>query len=179
MAPRWFNPSRVMAGNYGKHRVNIAMIEIREAGLPDAGAMADVLNPIIVAGGTTAYEVPLTPDEIAASFLSGPDVICCHVALDLDGKVAAFQYLGRNAKLPADIGDIASFARLEPRLPGAGTALIGPTKFIARQFGLNGINATIRADNVPGLAYYTKMGFQDHDIIRGVPLSDGTPVDRV
>lgn len=155
------------------------MIKIRDAGLSDAAAMADVINPIIIAGGTTAIESTLTADEIIKSFLSGPDVICCHVALDMEGAVVAFQYLGRNAKLPPEIGDIATFARLDPKLPGAGTALIGQTKTAARSAGLTGINATIRTDNVPGLAYYTKMGFQDHDIIRGVPLSDGTPVDRV
>jgi hypothetical protein len=41
------------------------------------------------------------------------------------------------------------------------------------------INATIRADNVGGLAFYSRLGFTDHGISRAVPLRDGTPVDRV
>lgn len=40
-------------------------------------------------------------------------------------------------------------------------------------------NATIRADNAGGLAYYARMGFQDYAVARGVPLADGTPVDRI
>lgn len=49
----------------------------------------------------------------------------------------------------------------------------------AQAAGLTAINATIRADNVGGLAYYTRMGFQPHAVQKGVPLADGTPADRV
>ena len=38
---------------------------------------------------------------------------------------------------------------------------------------------TIRADNLPGLAYYGRIGFTEYDRVTGVPLSDGTPVDRI
>jgi hypothetical protein len=41
------------------------------------------------------------------------------------------------------------------------------------------INATIRADNTGGLAYYAKMGFETYGITKDVPLLDGTPVDRI
>ena len=41
------------------------------------------------------------------------------------------------------------------------------------------MNAEIRADNEGGLAFYGKMGFQDQDVDRAVPLGDGTPVDRI
>ena len=36
-----------------------------------------------------------------------------------------------------------------------------------------------RADNTPGLGYYGKMGIKEVDRLIAVPLSDGTPVDRV
>ena len=45
--------------------------------------------------------------------------------------------------------------------------------------GLTSINACIRADNVGGLAFYSKQGFQDHSVDKDVPLKDGTRVDRV
>ncbi len=38
---------------------------------------------------------------------------------------------------------------------------------------------TIRADNIGGLAFYTNQGFVDLDVLTGVPLQDGTQVDRV
>ena len=50
---------------------------------------------------------------------------------------------------------------------------------MAQDLGLKAINATIRADNVSGLAYYTKMGFETYHRVKQVPLSDSTPVDRV
>jgi hypothetical protein len=57
--------------------------------------------------------------------------------------------------------------------------MFAATKQAATDAGYGFINAKIRADNVPGLAYYTKMGFADHSIDKDVPLSDGTPMDRV
>lgn len=77
--------------------------------------------------------------------------------------------------LPEDIGDIASFACAE----GAGRALMTATIAKARAAGLTWINAKIRTDNAPGIRFYSKMGFQDHARLKGVPLKDGTPVDRV
>ena len=41
------------------------------------------------------------------------------------------------------------------------------------------IDATIRADNRGGLAYYERMGFREQTRLLGVPLRDGRPVDRV
>ena len=41
------------------------------------------------------------------------------------------------------------------------------------------IDATIRADNTGGLAFYGRMGFTDYDCVAGVPLKDGTLVDRI
>jgi L-amino acid N-acyltransferase YncA len=49
----------------------------------------------------------------------------------------------------------------------------------ARALGLLAINASIRADNAGGLAFYQKQGFIDHDIIKGVPLKSGMRVDRI
>lgn len=154
-------------------------IPIRPAEDIDAAAMAAVLTPIVLAGGTTAIATPMTPEEIIAAFIRSKGAVCCHVALDPDGVVAGFQTLYRADHLPEDVGDIASFTRRDPPLKGAGRALFAATVEAARGAGLAEINATIRADNVPGLGYYTKMGFQDHDRIKGVPLKDGTPVDRV
>jgi L-amino acid N-acyltransferase YncA len=62
---------------------------------------------------------------------------------------------------------------------GTGAALFAATRDEARRQGRRAINAAIRADNTGGLAFYGRMGFEDYQIARGVPLKDGTPVDRV
>ena len=146
----------------------------------DLGAARAILNRIIAIGGTTAYEDPVDAEYFARVYFDGnPDRIATHVALDPRGAVAGFQFIERREGLPADVADIASFARSAPKLKGAGRALFAATVAAARAAGCTAINAQIRADNVPGLGYYTAMGFADHDVIRAVPLKDGTPVDRI
>ena len=152
---------------------------VRPVTSEDAPALAALLNAVIRAGGTTALENEFTPDALDAAYLTGPTVHCCHVAQDADGVLAAFQTLGRYPGLPDDIGDIATFADIARKQGGAGSALFVATKARARALGLAAINATIRADNAGGIAFYSKQGFADHGVTPAVPLKDGTPVDRV
>jgi RimJ/RimL family protein N-acetyltransferase len=156
------------------------LIHVRPAELADAKVLCDLLNVIIRIGGTTAFEIPLTVDEFTEYFLSGPYFISCFVAEDeKSGFLLGFQALGRHVELPDDWGDIASYARPEPKIAGVGTALFAATKVKACESALSAINATIRADNAGGLAFYKKMGFEDYKITKAVRLRDGTPVDRV
>ena len=156
--------------------MTIPVRAIQKTDVPEA---CRILNEIIAAGGTTAFETPFTDDVFAQCYLTGADIICCHVALDETGQVAGFQWLGRNDELPADCADVATFARRRPLLKGTGRALFPVTVKSARKLGFASINATIRADNVPGLSYYAKMGFVDHNVKQDVPLSDGTLVSRI
>jgi len=152
---------------------------VRPAVRGDAAALADLLNAIIAAGGTTAYQVPFTPDGFATAHIDGPAVLTSMVALDEDDRPMGFQILLRDDRLPPGWGDIGTFARRGSTTRGIGSALFAATCAAARQLGLVGINATIRADNEGGLAFYGKQGFKDHAVARGVPLNDGTPVDRI
>ena len=152
---------------------------VRPVTSADAPALAALLNAVIRAGGTTALEAEFTPEVLNAAYLTGPTVCCCHVAVDADGQPAAFQTLGRYPGLPDDVADIATFAALDRKQSGAGSALFVATKARARDLGHSAINATIRADNAGGLAFYAKQGFADHGVSPAVPLADGTPVDRV
>lgn len=144
----------------------------------DAPALCDILNAIIATGGTTAILETLTVEDIRALYLDGPRVLCCHTVLEGDQPVG-FQVLLDNPKLPEGWGDIASFTRQDPPVRGAGTALFQATLARAKALGLSAINATIRADNVPGLGYYAKMGFVDRTRLKDIPLGDGALVDRV
>jgi len=155
-------------------------IDIREAARGDAAELAALLNAIIAQGGTTALEDPYTPEHLADAYLVGPDVLCCFVAVDTEtGRLEGFQTLGRYDGLPDDVGDIGTFARIDGTQRGVGSALFAATRERAGQLGLAAINATIRADNTGGLAFYGKQGFEDHSVTPAVPLRNGARVDRV
>ena len=155
-------------------------IEVRVARREDAAELADLLNAIIARGGMTAHEDPFTPERLADAYIDGLDVLCCFVAVDRDtGRIEGFQALGRYAGLPPDVGDIGTFARFGGARQGIGSALFAATRVRALELGLAAINATIRADNAGGLAFYARQGFYDASITPAVPLKDGARVDRV
>ena len=145
----------------------------------DAHELCEILNEIILIGGTTALETPLTEDEFASYFLQGKNHLCCYVAVDDLEAIAGFQALERHSKLPDDWADIATYARVKPKVAGVGTALFAASRLYATQSGIKAINATIRADNEGGLTYYDKMGFQTYSVSKNIPLKGGTPVDRI
>ncbi|KPF64334.1 hypothetical protein IP88_13725 [alpha proteobacterium AAP81b] len=152
---------------------------LRQATADDAAALAELLNAVIALGGTTALETPFTPSGFAEVFITGAKCRSCLMAIAEDGSAAGFQLLAHEEYLPAGWADIGSFARAQPRIRGVGKALFPETVAVARGLGLTTINATIRADNVPGLAYYSGLGFETWKVVAGVPLLDGTPVDRI
>ena len=154
-------------------------LTVREARPEDVPELAALLNEIVAIGGTTAREDPITGAEFLAQYLHGSGFVSCVVAEGADGVLYGFQALERMDALPSDWGDIGSFARAKPKVPGVGRAMFTETCRHARDAGIKTINACIRADNVPGLGYYTAMGFVDYDVIKGRPLKDGTPVDRL
>ncbi|MCY0147270.1 GNAT family N-acetyltransferase [Hoeflea sp. G2-23] len=151
---------------------------IRQAQTGDVRELVELLNQVIDAGGTTAIEEPLTEAEFKHWFLSGPDCVGCHVAVMPDLSIAGFQALEKCSRLPDGWIDVATFTR-RPRVPGVGSALFPVTRDYARNAGFTMINATIRADNAGGMAYYAKLGFIDYSVVTGVALSDGTRVNRV
>ena len=155
-------------------------IEVRPVRETDASELATLLNEIISRGGTTAMEERFAPDALARALLIGPDVICCFVAIRrATCRSMVFQSLERSHGLPDDIGDIGTFVRVGLTQRGVGSMLFTATRTEAQRNKLQAINATIRADNVGGNAFYDRMGFVYHRVQRAVPLKDGTPVDRI
>ena len=154
-------------------------IQIRPVVGDDCNALCALLNAIIERGGTTAHQTLLTLAHFAAKFIENPHNITCLVACLEDGTQLGFQHVARNSDLPENWGDISTFALIDSPVRGVGTALFEATKKAARQASLVAIYAKIRADNVPGLGYYSKMGFVDYAVAEAVPLADGTPVDRI
>lgn len=150
----------------------------RPTTLFDIPALCALQGRIVRIGGTTAREIPLEEGPFAEAYLTGADVICCHTAL-LDGRPVGFQSAGFNADLPSGWGDIGTFVDPDLQRSGAGQALFAATLAAVRAARLSTINATIRADNVPGLAYYARIGFRDYGAEPGYALSTGRVVGRV
>ena len=157
-------------------------LTVRPATSADAAAMAELINAIIAVGGTTAHEDPFTPEQMVSAYISPPDLISCLVA-EADGQLLGFQgtVWGRDPDdpLPEGWAMIGTFVRVGLTQGGVGSALFAETLKAARAAGVAVIDATIRADNVGGLAFYARQGFVDYDRLVSVPLKDGRPVDRI
>lgn len=152
-------------------------MKIRPAIPSDAAAMADLLNRIIAIGGTTAHELPFSPAQVDHHYISGATVVCCHLAEDAAGLIgfqAVEHFPGR-----AGWGDIGSFVDPARQRSGAGAALFAATEAACRAAGLTAINATIRADNAPGLGYYARRGFVDYAQEPDYALKSGRVVGRI
>lgn len=151
---------------------------VRDARRDDAAGLCAVLNVIIRAGGTTALQDQLSVPQFDDWFISGRYVRACQVAVAGEERLG-FQQLSNFYPLPQGWVDIGTFTRRENPVRGVGAALFAATRARATALGYQVINATIRADNAPGLAYYARMGFRDYRVDAGIPLADGRPVDRI
>jgi len=156
------------------------MLEVRPVTSDDAPELTELLNAVITRGGTTALEQPFTPEQLDATYLTGPKVLSCVVAAGSEtGRLEGFQTLTKEPYVPDDWGDIGTFTRIDGIQRGVGSALFAATRDRARALGLAAINAKIRADNAGGLTFYSKLGFEDYRADRAIPLADGTPMDRL
>ena len=153
------------------------MIHIRRAGILDANALADLLNEIIVEGGTTAMTSPISSKEIQG-WMAKENAIW-HLAEDAAGGLFGFQWIAPHNDLPAGATDIASFVKIGKTGTGVGTALFEATRQKAKEMGYSMIDAVIRADNAGGLAYYQSRGFETIRLLANVELEDGSRVDKV
>lgn len=147
---------------------------VRHAEETDAAAMADILNGLIAAGGTTALQTPYAPDAMWQWVQAHLGRSAWHVAEAEDGQILGFQLAEPHAKLPDDAIDIASFARIGAGGQGVGAKLFEATSEACRSMGYRWINASIRSDNRSGLTYYSRMGFVDWRVDPDAKLADGT-----
>lgn len=153
------------------------MIHIRKAGTLDAAAMADLLNEIIVEGGTTALTKTVTADDIAVRFNTALSV--WNLAEDDNGVLLGFQYVTPLESEPDLVAEIATFARVGQTGLGIGSALFNATRDACRALGYVWIRANIRSDNTGGLAYYQSRGFEAYGRIEGYRMDNGQTVDKV
>ena len=137
---------------------------IRDVCPDDAEAIISVLNPIIVAGGYTVLEGPLSP-EVERRFISGfPPRGIFHVAQSRQSRtVVGFQTVEPFALYTHafdHVGVIATYVDLGCRRQGIGRQLFEATFAVARQKGYEKIFTHVRGDNPSALMAYRKCGFQ-------------------
>ncbi|MFT6676872.1 MAG: L-amino acid N-acyltransferase YncA [Sulfitobacter sp.] len=154
------------------------MIHVRTPLTIDARPMADLLNAIILEGGTTALTRPVTEHDITEWMQYAPEHSVWHVALNDQDAVVGFQWIEPADDLPADAVNIATFVHLGHSGLGIGSALFNATRKQARTKGYRWINANIRSDNHGGLIYYQSRGFEDYGVLKGVTLANGDVVDK-
>ncbi|TGD44634.1 GNAT family N-acetyltransferase [Pseudotabrizicola sediminis] len=147
---------------------------IRPAGPDDAPAMADLLNAIIAIGGTTAHEQPKSPDTVRHDYIDGPGTLTCVVAEEA-GQILGWQAVDQHH------GEvhIGTFVSPHTQAKGIGAQLFAQTRALCAAKGINEIFAAIRADNVPGLAYYARLGFTDVGAEPDYALVTGQVVGRI
>lgn len=155
------------------------MITIRRAGKLDARQMAELLDAIIEKGGTTAHTSRVSRDTILEWMRRAPTQSAWHVAEDVSGDILGFQFIEPHPDLPPDACDIASFVRLGKTGLGVGSKLFEASRKAAKYLGYLWINATIRADNTGGLAYYQSRGFETYAHHPAQRLANGELVDKV
>jgi L-amino acid N-acyltransferase YncA len=147
---------------------------MRPAGLDDVPGMAIVLNAVIAIGGTTAHEVAKTDDQIRSDYVTGTDVLSSIVA-DESGRILGWQAV----EFWQGEGHIGTFVQPGLQAKGIGAGLFAATLAALEGAAISCIIASIRADNVPGLAYYARIGFRDIAQDPDFALSDGQVVGRV
>lgn len=146
----------------------------RAALLADVPAMTALLNEIIAIGGTTAHQDEMSAGLVEDHYVAGPDVLSAVVAEEA-GRVLGWQSVGW-WQGEAHIG---TFVQPGLQARGVGRAMFALTCARLRERGVAEIVASIRADNVPGLAYYARIGFRDVATEPGFALKDGRVVGRV
>ncbi len=157
-------------------------VHYRAAVPDDSQSLTDILNAVILAGGTTAHQTLFDAERTRRHYITGSSVIRCTVALRGETPMGFQVLLWPNEDGQAfdpGWGIIATFVGPDAQGLGMGRGLFDETVLAAKGADVTTIDATIRADNTGGLKYYSAMGFSDYDVLRGVPLRDGTIVDRV
>lgn len=154
------------------------MIKTRPAQPFDAAAMADLLNPIIRAGDTTAMTTPVNAAYVRDWMTRAPARSAWTVA-EIEGNIVGFQLIAPWEQIPPEACDIGTYVMQDKAGMGIGSILFEATKKAAKNLGYTWINAHIRADNESGLPYYQSRGFRDWKYVEGVKLDDGQIVDKI
>ena len=148
--------------------------EVRDMTRADVPACVAILNPIIAAGGTTAYEEPYTEAYFLEHYCNEPPI--SNVVLH-NGRIIGFQAA---FEVEQGLYSIGTFPDRANPVRGAGAALMAKTKADCRTRGGTAILAKITEDNTGALAFYSKMGFEDFEVDKAAHTRrSGKIVDKI
>ena len=141
---------------------------VRIAGSDDIIEMSNVLNDIIIEGGSTLHSHIFSAVEFEKYFFKNRFAICSHVAVQ-GNAIIGFQFLEWSDpnwsgidKLPSNWGLIATYVSKTARRLGAGKKLFGATKSYANKIKMCSINATISSCNKGAITFYDSLGFYEY-----------------
>jgi L-amino acid N-acyltransferase YncA len=141
------------------------------------------LNPLIQADESTALDRVFTPDEERIFIGAFPDQGVFNVAEKTDdGVIVGFQNVGPFATYTqafAHVGVIGTYVDLSGHRQGIGRLLFEATRLAAKEKGYEKLFAFVRADNVGGLAFYKRMGFEVIGIAKRHAKIKGRYIDEV
>lgn len=141
------------------------------------------MNPLIQADESTALDRVFTPDEERIFIGAFPDQGVFNVAEKTDdGVIVGFQNVGPFATYTqafAHVGVIGTYVDLSGHRQGIGRLLFEATRLAAKEKGYEKLFAFVRADNVGGLAFYKRMGFEVIGIAKRHAKIKGRYIDEV
>jgi L-amino acid N-acyltransferase YncA len=159
------------------------MIRVRPIRTEDAEGVVKVLNPLILSGENTALDRVVTAEE-EKTFINGfPVRGVFHVAERADdGVIVGFQNIEPFATYTdafAHVGIIGTYVDQSGQRQGIGRLLFEATRLAAKEKGYEKFIAFVRADNIGGLAYYKRIGFEAIGVAKRHAKIKGRYIDEV
>lgn len=154
-------------------------VTLRAAAPADARAIAEMLSQVLASADTSSISGPVDAATIRSWMSVAPERSSWIVAEDDHGDILGLQWIEPGAGLTPEAANIATFVTHGRQQLGIGSALFRATEGAARALGYSWINATIRADNFGGLAYYQSRGFRTYGHEEDVEIAPGRCVDRL
>ncbi len=139
-------------------------VRIREARLDDAAGIVAVLNPIIVAGGLTVIDGPLTVEDQRAYMEAYPSRGLFLVAeIGEPARIVGLQSVepfDASSRHFDHAGTIGTFIELGLRGRGIGKLLAAETFRRLPAKGYEKLATYVLAENRAALAFYRQLGFE-------------------
>jgi L-amino acid N-acyltransferase YncA len=159
------------------------MIRIRPVQIEDAEGIVNVLNPLILAGKSTALDRVFTAEQEQTFIKNFPVRGIFHVAERADsGAIVGFQNVEPFATYTdafAHVGVIGTYVDQSGQRQGIGRLLFEATRSAAKEKGYEKLFAFVRADNVNGLVFYQRIGFEVIGVAKRHAKIQGAYIDEV
>lgn len=155
-------------------------IQIREASLGDAGALAVIYNQGIADRIATLETEDRTPEERRA-WLAARGALHPVLVAEVDGQVVGFGSLNvfNPRKAYDHVADFSLYIERSWRGKGVGSRLLQALIERARRIGYHKLVLSAFPFNQGGLALYQKFGFRTVGLYKEQGLLDGRWVDTI